>query len=45
MLDEKEYIELVNALVEEGFSEDSAKKIIERSEAEGLLDPPYYKLN
>lgn len=45
MLSEKEYIELVNALIEEGFSEESAKKIIERSEDEGLFDPPKYKLN
>lgn len=45
MLSEEEYIELVNALVEEGFSEDSAKKIIEKSEDEGLFDPPSYKLS
>lgn len=45
MLNEKEYIELVNALIEYGFTEDSAKKIIERSDDEGLLDPPKYKLN
>lgn len=44
MLSEKEYIELVNALIDEGFSEDSAKKIIERSEDEGLLEPPFYEL-
>lgn len=45
MLDEKEYIELVNALIEEGFSEESAKKIIEQSEADGLLEPPKWALN
>lgn len=45
MLSEKEYLELVKALIEDGFREDAAKKIIERSEDEGLLDPPKYKLN
>lgn len=34
MLSEEEYIELVNALIDEGFSED-----------EGLFDPPHYKLS
>lgn len=45
MISEEEYIELVQSLVDDGFSEDVAKKIIEESEAEGLLDPPKYKLN
>lgn len=30
---------------EEEFNEESAKRIIEKSEAEGLLEPLHYKLN
>lgn len=45
MLNEEEYIELVQSLVDDGFSENAAKRIIERSEAEGLFDPPSYKLS
>lgn len=45
MISDEEYMELFNALIEDGFSDETAKKIIEKSEAEGLLDPPFYKMN
>lgn len=44
MISDKEYIELINALIEDGFSVETAKKIIDKSELEGLLDPPFYEL-
>lgn len=44
MISDEEYIELINALIEDGFSVETAKKIIDKSEAEGLFDPPFYEL-
>lgn len=45
MISDEEYTELINALIEDGFSDETAKKIIDKSEAEGLFDPPSCKLN
>lgn len=45
MISEDEYLELVQSLIEEGLSEESAKKVIERSKDDGLLNLQLYKLN
>ena len=45
MISDEEYIELINALIDDGFSVETAKKIIDKSESEGLLDPPFYYMN
>ena len=45
MISDEEYIELINALIEDGFSFETAKKIIDKSELEGLLEPPFYNIN
>lgn len=44
MISDEEYMELINALIEDGFSVETAKKIIDKSQAEGLLDQPFYEL-